>query len=201
MPVSAASTPTMAKRDYDYLFKLVLIGDSGVGKSCLLLRFAVSAPEAKGREGDQCQQGCKAEPQACTARKTMIDCMLLFPSLPPPAGRCLHRELYQHHRCGLCELEEQGLPAAQPDCCRRGGVMPHVCRACCCRLQGSPQQQQGFARPPPGGKLRCPHLEPLLPPLRAHMPLAPSLTAPLSFYPAEVQDRARGRQDSEAADC
>ena len=29
------------KRDYDFLFKLVLIGDSGVGKSCLLLRFAV----------------------------------------------------------------------------------------------------------------------------------------------------------------
>ena len=28
----------MAKRDYDHLFKLVLIGDTGVGKSCLLLR-------------------------------------------------------------------------------------------------------------------------------------------------------------------
>jgi len=28
------------KKDYDFLFKLVLIGDSGVGKSCLLLRFA-----------------------------------------------------------------------------------------------------------------------------------------------------------------
>ena len=27
----------------DYLFKLLLIGDSGVGKSCLLLRFAVSS--------------------------------------------------------------------------------------------------------------------------------------------------------------
>lgn len=27
-------------KDYDFLFKLVLIGDSGVGKSCLLLRFA-----------------------------------------------------------------------------------------------------------------------------------------------------------------
>uniref|UniRef100_H9H629 small monomeric GTPase n=1 Tax=Monodelphis domestica TaxID=13616 RepID=H9H629_MONDO len=26
--------------DYDYLFKVLLIGDSGVGKSCLLLRFA-----------------------------------------------------------------------------------------------------------------------------------------------------------------
>jgi Ras-related protein Rab-1A len=28
------------RRDYDHLFKLVLLGDSGVGKSCLLLRFA-----------------------------------------------------------------------------------------------------------------------------------------------------------------
>eukprot|EP01006_Ploeotia_vitrea_P032429 TRINITY_DN64635_c2_g1_i1.p1 TRINITY_DN64635_c2_g1~~TRINITY_DN64635_c2_g1_i1.p1 ORF type:complete len:205 (+),score=80.25 TRINITY_DN64635_c2_g1_i1:90-704(+) len=27
-------------KNYDYLFKMVLIGDSGVGKSCLLLRFA-----------------------------------------------------------------------------------------------------------------------------------------------------------------
>lgn len=31
------------KRDYDHLFKLVLIGDTGVGKSCLLLRFADDA--------------------------------------------------------------------------------------------------------------------------------------------------------------
>ncbi|GFE53354.1 GTP-binding protein ypt1 [Babesia ovis] len=29
-----------ASKDYDHLFKLVLIGDSGVGKSCVLLRFA-----------------------------------------------------------------------------------------------------------------------------------------------------------------
>ena len=31
---------TMHASEYDYLFKLLLIGDSGVGKSCLLLRFA-----------------------------------------------------------------------------------------------------------------------------------------------------------------
>ena len=30
----------MAVAEYDFLFKLLLIGDSGVGKSCLLLRFA-----------------------------------------------------------------------------------------------------------------------------------------------------------------
>jgi len=37
LPVPVAGN---MKRDYDHLFKLVLIGDSGAGKSCLLLRFA-----------------------------------------------------------------------------------------------------------------------------------------------------------------
>ncbi|XP_057721003.1 ras-related protein RABE1d-like [Arachis stenosperma] len=32
-------TPSRSRADYDYLIKLLLIGDSGVGKSCLLLRF------------------------------------------------------------------------------------------------------------------------------------------------------------------
>ena len=32
--------PQTMSPEYDYLFKLLLIGDSGVGKSCLLLRFA-----------------------------------------------------------------------------------------------------------------------------------------------------------------
>ena len=31
---------TLSTCGSDYLFKLLLIGDSGVGKSCLLLRFA-----------------------------------------------------------------------------------------------------------------------------------------------------------------
>ena len=30
----------MSAAEYDYLFKFLLIGNSGVGKSCLLLRFA-----------------------------------------------------------------------------------------------------------------------------------------------------------------
>uniref|UniRef100_H3BZY9 small monomeric GTPase n=1 Tax=Tetraodon nigroviridis TaxID=99883 RepID=H3BZY9_TETNG len=34
---------TTMNPEYDYLFKLLLIGDSGVGKSCLLLRFADGA--------------------------------------------------------------------------------------------------------------------------------------------------------------
>lgn len=35
----AAVTTPQAEREYDALFKLLLIGDSGVGKSCLLIRF------------------------------------------------------------------------------------------------------------------------------------------------------------------
>ncbi|KAI5395385.1 Ras- protein RABE1a, variant 2 [Lathyrus oleraceus] len=35
-----AAPPARARSDYDYLIKLLLIGDSGVGKSCLLLRFS-----------------------------------------------------------------------------------------------------------------------------------------------------------------
>jgi Ras-related protein Rab-1A len=30
----------MRNREYDHLFKLVIVGSSSVGKSCLLLRFA-----------------------------------------------------------------------------------------------------------------------------------------------------------------
>ncbi|KAL7264997.1 hypothetical protein ACSBR1_002863 [Camellia fascicularis] len=35
-----AAAPARARADYDYLIKLLLFGDSGVGKSCLLLRFS-----------------------------------------------------------------------------------------------------------------------------------------------------------------
>ena len=33
----------MAGKAYDYLFKLLLIGDSGVGKTCVLFRFSDDA--------------------------------------------------------------------------------------------------------------------------------------------------------------
>ena len=35
--------PKMASKAYDYLFKLLLIGDSGVGKTCVLFRFSDDA--------------------------------------------------------------------------------------------------------------------------------------------------------------
>jgi len=38
-PPSTTPVKSSAKADCDYLFKLILIGDSGVGKSCLLQRF------------------------------------------------------------------------------------------------------------------------------------------------------------------
>jgi Ras-related protein Rab-1A len=40
LDVCPKGTLTIYQPRYDYLFKLLLIGDSGVGKSCLLLRFA-----------------------------------------------------------------------------------------------------------------------------------------------------------------
>ena len=37
----------MSEQDYNYLFKLVLIGNSGVGKSSLLFRFSENIWEEK----------------------------------------------------------------------------------------------------------------------------------------------------------
>jgi len=37
---SSNQSPVQMSKTYDYLFKLLLIGDSGVGKTCLLFRFS-----------------------------------------------------------------------------------------------------------------------------------------------------------------
>ena len=43
-PPSEYTKPNrMAKKSYDLLFKLLLIGDSGVGKTCILFRFSDDA--------------------------------------------------------------------------------------------------------------------------------------------------------------
>jgi len=46
-PGPLCSCANLASSLSDYLFKLLLIGDSGVGKSCLLLRFAVSSSASR----------------------------------------------------------------------------------------------------------------------------------------------------------
>ena len=39
----------MAKKTYDLLFKLLLIGDSGVGKTCILFRYEIFGYFKKNR--------------------------------------------------------------------------------------------------------------------------------------------------------
>ncbi len=71
--------------------QLLLIGDSGVGKSCLLLRFAV------GTASFLC-------PPALPPLALLFYSpeRVLTPSVRP-AGRYVHRELHLYHRRGLCE--------------------------------------------------------------------------------------------------
>lgn len=43
-PLARVAFPTRAMaKTYDFLFKLLLIGDSGVGKTCILFRFSEDA--------------------------------------------------------------------------------------------------------------------------------------------------------------
>lgn len=79
----------------DYLFKLLLIGDSGVGKSCLLLRFAVSILTVYTITVHSYLVSGVLVPSV--KKCSFLDLSNCSLSLFPP-GRHLHRELHQHHR-------------------------------------------------------------------------------------------------------
>lgn len=100
----ASHTSSDSSSFSDYLFKLLLIGDSGVGKSCLLLRFAVSFPVS--------------DPSECRdlGLKRCCSC----------AGWHLHWELHQHHRSGFQDPHHRAgredHQTADRKCARRGGL-------------------------------------------------------------------------------
>ena len=75
---------------HDYLFKMLLIGNSGVGKSCLLLRYAVSALNL---------QATSPVEQTCVNRVYVW------------LGKQLQRKFLQHNRSGL---QDQDDSAGQP---------------------------------------------------------------------------------------
>lgn len=79
----------------DYLFKLLLIGDSGVGKSCLLLRFAVSLCLLHNNllmfVPLLSQPSWSIEPVSVTLSVCICVCVCF------PPGWHVHRELHQHH--------------------------------------------------------------------------------------------------------
>jgi Ras family len=77
------------QRDYDYLFKLVLIGDSGVGKSCLLLRFAVSYDDL----GLLLNRLVSCDDDADFSQL----CLSCFMIMAMHAGRCLYGVIHIHH--------------------------------------------------------------------------------------------------------
>ena len=60
----------------DYLFKLLLIGDSGVGKSCLLLRFAVSKQKKKKKKATVSPE-CKLNQNSLMTRERLIRIVFL----------------------------------------------------------------------------------------------------------------------------
>jgi predicted ATP-dependent serine protease len=87
----------------DYLFKLLLIGDSGVGKSCLLLRFAVSAAATLR----SCRRVSTFADSKKKKKKKKKICLLL-------SGRHLHRELHFDDWRGLCKSNDGKALMTQP---------------------------------------------------------------------------------------
>lgn len=78
----APSVPSEHRRmakTYDYLFKLLLIGDSGVGKTCLLFRFSEDAFNTTfistiGESGTGTESGTSPGPAGTSRDRQIPDC-------------------------------------------------------------------------------------------------------------------------------
>lgn len=81
----------MAKKTYDLLFKLLLIGDSGVGKTCVLFRFSDDAFNTTfistiGKKITGVVTGDFVDPSASTGGSvTAVSLACLYPA----AGGCV----------------------------------------------------------------------------------------------------------------
>lgn len=87
----------MAKKTYDLLFKLLLIGDSGVGKTCILFRFSDDAFTSTfiSTIGKQMAQ-CSLNRFKCSS---VCVCLCVY-----PAGTCMHTHTHAHLVSGIVNL-------------------------------------------------------------------------------------------------
>lgn len=77
----------MAK-SYDYLFKILLIGDSGVGKTCILCRFA-------NNEFNRSHISTIGKLiRKSSYVKNIVDISRLCSEIP--ASRCIHKKNYKN---------------------------------------------------------------------------------------------------------